>query len=206
VTSRDDATTPAHWDEIYASDATSSVSWFQSVPSVSLRLVEAYTTAASAVVDVGAGASTLTDHLAASGYRDLTVVDLSREALRVVAAREALGPVTLVTSDVLAWRPARRYDLWHDRALFHFLIAPPDQRRYVEVAARALRPGGVAVLGVFASDGPTRCSGLATVGYTADDLAARFAPAFALETCEREVHATPAGVAQPFTWVVLRRA
>jgi SAM-dependent methyltransferase len=206
VTPRDDATATAHWDEVYATRVSSSLSWFQREPVVSLRLVEAHATTSSGIVDVGAGASLLLERLVERGYLDLTALDFSREALDQVAARVEPGRVSLVASDVLAWRPARHFDLWHDRALLHFLVEPGDQRRYVDVAARALRPGAVAVIGVFAPDGPAQCSGLAVARFDASDLAEVFGPAFVLEASEREVHVTPAGVDQPFTWAVLRRA
>jgi trans-aconitate methyltransferase len=203
-----DATDAAlHWNEVYGTRAPDEVSWYQRDPAVSLRLIESHARPDAAVVDVGAGASLLADRLLARGYRDLTLVDVARAALDRVAAR--LGPVAgveYVECDVRAWRPARRYDLWHDRAVFHFLVDSADQRRYVEVAAAALRPGGAVVLGTFAEDGPTHCSGLAVARYGAGPLAALFAPDFALEASEREVHHTPAGAVQPFTWVVLRRA
>jgi hypothetical protein len=111
-----------------------------------------------------------------------------------------------VASDVLAWRPRRRYDLWHDRALFHFLVDPLDQRLYVDVAAAALGPEGAIVLGCFAADGPTHCSGLPVTRHDAVEIASIFAPTFELEASEREVHQSPDGEAQPFTWVLLRRA
>ncbi|MFI5034919.1 MAG: class I SAM-dependent methyltransferase [Acidimicrobiales bacterium] len=208
MTSPGDAAAPTaagHWDEVYATRDASQLSWYQREPVVSLRLIASRTTPASAVVDVGAGESTLVDALAARGYRDLTAVDLSRVALDRVAARAGSTPITLVEADVLTWRPAREFDLWHDRALFHFLVDPDDQRRYVEVAAGALGPGGAVVLATFALDGPSTCSGLAVARHDAGDLAAIFAPAFALEANEREVHHTPAGGVQSFTWVVLRR-
>jgi len=206
VTPRDDATASARWDEVYATRAPTSLSWYQREPMVSLRLVETHASVTSAIVDVGAGASRLLERLAERGFLDLTAVDLSREALDQIATHDEMGFVTLVEGDVLAWRPERHFDLWHDRALFHFLVLPGDRRRYAEVAARVLRPGAVAVIGAFAPDGPTQCSGLAVARYGAGELAEAFGEAFVLESSEREVHVTPAGVEQPFTWAVLRRA
>jgi ubiquinone/menaquinone biosynthesis C-methylase UbiE len=159
------------------------------------------------VIDVGAGASTLADTLVDSGWTDVTVLDVSRTALAVV--RERLGErqrsVSFVVADVLSWQPGRTFDAWHDRAVFHFLIRPDQREKYVATASRAVRPGGVLVLGTFAADGPTQCSGLPTARYDADALAAAFAPGFTLEHSEREEHVTPGGAVQPFTWVVLRR-
>jgi hypothetical protein len=105
----------------------------------------------------------------------------------------------------LSWRPRRRYRVWHDRAVFHFLVDPQDQQRYVATATNAVEPEDAVVIGTFAGDGPTRCSGLPTARYTGDELAAAFAPAFRPIHSEREEHVTPSRVVQPFTWVVLRR-
>jgi hypothetical protein len=113
--------------------------------------------------------------------------------------------VRLLEQDVLSWTPDRDYDVWHDRALFHFLVEPADRKRYVEVAARTIRAGGVLILGTFAEDGPNHCSGLPVVRYSAPDLASAF-ESFSLVWDERDEHVTPGGVVQPFTWVVLRRA
>jgi hypothetical protein len=107
---------------------------------------------------------------------------------------------------VLTWQPGRTYDAWHDRAVFHFLVQPEQREQYVATASRAVPSGGILVLGTFASDGPTQCSGLPTSRYDADALAAVFAPGFTLEHSEREEHVTPGGAVQAFTWVVLRRS
>jgi SAM-dependent methyltransferase len=195
------------WDEVYATRNPTLLSWYQRDPAVSLRLVESRADTGAAIVEVGAGASTLADHLVARGYHDLTLVDLSRAALDLVTARLGdVAGVRTVIADVRSWIPSRRYDLWHDRALFHFLADPEDQRRYVRVAAEALGPGGVVVLGTFAEDGPTHCSGRPVARHGAADLAKTFAPTFTLAASERELHRTPSGAVQPFTWVVLERA
>lgn len=153
---------------------------------------------------MGSGASTLVDGLLAAGWSDLTLLDVSEEALDRVRAR--LGGlarrVRFVASDARVWHPERRYGAWHDRAVLNFLVDPGDRARYVEVAARAIRPGGVAVIGAFATDGPSQCSGLPTVRYDTAGLAAALAPPFVLEHAEREEHRTPAGIVQPFSWVV----
>jgi trans-aconitate methyltransferase len=113
--------------------------------------------------------------------------------------------VAFVRSDVLDWSPDRAYDVWHDRAVFHFLSNDAERARYVERATEAVRPGGAVIVASFAADGPTHCSGLPVRRHTADDLAGTFASAFTLESNEREEHVTPAGGTQPFTWAVLRR-
>lgn len=197
-----------HWNRVYEATPSTGVSWYQREPSTSLRLIEATDVgAAVAVIDVGAGASALVDHLLALGYVDVTVLDVSVRALDAV--RQRLGPagdrVTFVEHDVLTWEPDRRFGVWHDRAVFHFLTEPTDRDRYVEVAAKAVRRGGWVVLATFAEDGPPQCSGLPVSRYSAADLAAVFAPRFALISEDREEHVTPSGAVQPFTWVTLRR-
>lgn len=197
-----------HWDDVYDSRADDEVSWFQATPGTSVRLVALATRGrpGASVIDVGAGTSTLVDTLLDAGH-EVTVLDVSGEALATVADR--LGSraerVHRVEADLLHWQPGRTYDAWHDRAVFHFLTAEPDVTAYVQLATDAIAPEGALVLGVFAPDGPTSCSGLATNRYDAKALADRFTAAFVLEHEERELHCTPTGAVQAFTWVVLRR-
>ena len=194
-----------HWDAVYGTQAPDDLSWFQREPVVSLRLLSAYSRPSAAVLDVGAGASALGERLLEAGFTDLTLLDVSQTALAAVRGR--LGDrATYVTSDLLAWRPTRTYGAWHDRAVLHFLTDLDDQARYVGLAAEAVEPGGVVVLGTFAEDGPESCSGLPTTRWSAEQLAERFEPVFVRVHEEREEHVTPGGAVQPFTWVVLRRA
>lgn len=195
----------AHWDEVYGSTPLHAVSWFEARPETSLRLLAQTSPAGGPVVDVGAGASFLADALLDTGWSDVTVLDVSAEALDVVRERLAGRDVSYVVTDVLAWQPDRGYAAWHDRAVLHVLTDVDDRRAYVDVAGAAVVPGGAAVLGVFAEDGPSQCSGLPTARHSAAALEELFAPSFVLEHAEREEHVTPAGVVQPFTWVVLRR-
>jgi SAM-dependent methyltransferase len=196
----------ASWDEVYSARSATEVSWYQREPAVSLRLIESCGWPAS-VIDVGAGASVFVDCLLDAGYMDLTLLDLSQRALDQV--RERLGTaadsVAFVCGDLLHWTPTRTYDVWHDRAVLHFLTELPDRARYTETAAHAVRPGGHLVIGTFAEDGPTECSGRPVLRSSADDLVDMFAADFAPVHSEREEHVTPWGAGQPFTWVVLRR-
>jgi SAM-dependent methyltransferase len=196
-----------HWDTIYETKSIDQVSWFEAQPATSLRLLLAVVSRSAAVLDIGAGASRLVDGLIIAGFADVTVLDVSAKALSIVRERLAdrAEAVSFVVADVLSWVPSRGWDAWHDRAVFHFLVADVDRARYVDTATRAVAVGGVVVLGCFASDGPTQCSGLPTVRYNAADLASLFAPAFILTHAEREEHRTPGGSVQPFTWTVLRR-
>jgi trans-aconitate methyltransferase len=196
-----------HWEGVYDSRAVDEVSWFQTEPSISRRLVTAAASRESPVVDVGAGAAHLVDLLLDDGCTDLTVLDVSARALAVVQDRlgDRAEQVTWVHGNVLDWQPGRTYDVWHDRAVFHFLTEPTDRSRYVDLVRRAVRPGGVVIVATFAPDGPTHCSGLPVARQDAAGLAAVFGSGFELEHSEREEHRTPSGVVQPFTWVVLRR-
>jgi cyclopropane fatty-acyl-phospholipid synthase-like methyltransferase len=184
------------------------VSWWQSVPGLSLGLVERHPGRVDEpVIDVGAGWSTLVDHLLARGYRDLTAVDLSVSALNTV--RERLGPagaaVTLSVADVLDLRPGRRYTLWHDRAVYHFLTEPDERADYLASLNRSLAPHGWLVVATFGPDGPTTCSGLPIVRYTHEELVAQF-PGYELVATAGEDHLTPWGSTQQFTAVLLRRS
>jgi 2-polyprenyl-3-methyl-5-hydroxy-6-metoxy-1,4-benzoquinol methylase len=201
-------TSPAeHWDGVYQTRATDEVSWFQAEPATSLRLVTSMVPTTGSVLDVGAGSSTLVDSLLAQGFRDLTVVDVSERALQVVRERlgAAAGGVSLVHTDLLDWEPARTFDVWHDRAVFHFLTAPGSRSLYVRQVETAVVPGGSVIVATFAADGPTHCSGLPVCRYDVAGLRAEFGSGFDLVHSEREEHRTPAGVVQPFVWVVLRR-
>jgi SAM-dependent methyltransferase len=193
-----------HWNAVFASRDLSTVSWFEETPTHSVELLRQQP---GSVIDIGAGASRLPDALLTDGRDDVTVLDISHEALAVTRDRlgSAAGRVAYVVSDVLAWEPARTYDAWHDRAVLHFLTAPADQAAYVDLAARALSPDGLLVLATFGPDGPTSCSGLPTARHSADDLAALLAPAFTLTHAEARTHRTPAGAEQQFTWISARR-
>jgi SAM-dependent methyltransferase len=198
----------ARWDDAYAQgDATRS--WFQAAPEMSLRMLDAAgVTATDSVIDVGGGASPLAGALLARGFRDVTVLDISAAGLD--CARRRLGPradlVHWLIADIRGWRPSRRYAVWHDRAVFHFLTAEPDRRDYLRALADGTGPGAVAVVGCFAPDGPPRCSGLPVARYAPRDLADEIGPGWTLVAEDREAHITPAGLTQPFTWAALRRA
>ncbi len=194
-----------HWSAVYRNRAEQEVSWFQRQPTMSMRLlVHAGLTADSSVIDVGGGASTLVDHLLERGVRDVTVLDVAAPALQAARYRlgDAAGPVTWLVRDLLDWRPDRRYTLWHDRAVFHFLTDPEDRARYAAILGQALQPGGHVVIATFAEDGPDRCSGLPVARYGPATLAAEF-PDLSVSRAEREEHRTPSGIIQPFTWLVL---
>ena len=195
------------WEGVHSGHDVDGVSWWQSVPGLSLGLVDATGVGADApVIDVGAGWSTLVDHLLERGHTDLTAVDLSTSALTEV--RERLGPagdaVVLTVADVLDLVMGRRYALWHDRAVFHFLTEPDEREDYRRSLRRQLAPGGWVVVATFGPDGPTTCSGLPIVRYTHEQLAAQF-PDLELVDTAGEDHETPWGTVQQFTAVLLRQ-
>jgi SAM-dependent methyltransferase len=199
-----------HWEGVYASKAVDEVSWYEPTPETSVSLVLTDGVPAS-VVDVGSGASALADELLAAGVAAVTLVDLSPTALAATRERLSRLPgergaaVTTVVGDVLIWRAESPYDVWHDRAVFHFLTDPADRASYLESVRAALRSGGLLVVGTFAADGPEQCSGLPTARYTEDELAAVFGDDFETVRSLRTEHRTPWDTVQPFSWVVLRR-
>lgn len=198
----------AHWQGVYTAKAETDVSWFQDSPSPSLELFDLVKAGAdTAVVDVGGGASRLVDALVARGIVDVTVLDLSAQALEV--ARKRLGAaaagVGFIAADVTAWEPERRFAVWHDRAAFHFLTETGPQEAYISRLKRGLDPGGYAIIGTFAPDGPERCSGLPVQRHDAQSLAALLGPDFTLVDHRRHDHVTPWRSVQKFQFSTFRR-
>jgi hypothetical protein len=199
---------------VYSSRDEQEVSWYQADPATSIRLItEAAASIAgedSAVVDAGGGASLLASRLADEGFTDLTVVDVSAAALSRARARPGGDRVTWVTADLLAWRPRRAYQVWHDRAVFHFLTSPDSRAAYLATLRAALPGGGAIILATFAADGPERCSGLPVARYDAPALARELTGAFGdsvtITGQLAEQHRTPSGIIQPFTWITARLA
>ncbi len=197
-----------HWETVYGAKAPDAVSWFQPHAERSLRLVQATGVSTSAaILDVGGGASTLVDDLLALGYVDLTVLDLSAAALaaarsrlgaRATAVRWLVADITAVTLDEAS------VDVWHDRAVFHFLTSAVQRAAYMRTLRHTVKPGGHVIVATFAEDGPEKCSGLPVMRYSATALHAEFGSAFALVTKERESHTTPFGTVQQFTYCYCR--
>lgn len=192
------------WDERYRTVGSQQVSWFALEPTTSLAILDQLgVTAAAAVIDVGGGASHLADRLVDRGFTDVTVLDVS--SLALAEARKRLGDrVEWERADLLDWVPQRRWDVWHDRAVFHFLTVPEERETYRRLIRESVEPGGFVVIGTFAQDGPTSCSGLPVNRYTSADLAAAFAPGMEPLLTQREDHRTPSGAIQPFTWTAFR--
>lgn len=192
-----------HWEQVYREKSAQEVSWYQPQPALSLQLIAATGIAAeAAVIDVGGGASTLVDGLLDAGHTDLTVLDIAASALQVAQAR--LGPraaqVKWLESDITTFQPQRRYALWHDRAVFHFLTQTEDRARYVSALQQGLAPDGHLLIAAFAVGGPSRCSGLEIVQYDVEKMSATLGEAFVLQSTAQEDHLTPAGKQQAFNY------
>jgi SAM-dependent methyltransferase len=203
-----DVSRKAHWETVYTTKGEREVSWFQENPAPSLELIALTAVSADAsIIDVGGGASRLIDSLVERKMGQITVLDLSGAALE--AARERLGEagagVEWIVADVTTWEPAKTYDLWHDRAAFHFLTDQADQSAYADRLKRAVKRGGYVIIGTFALDGPDRCSGLPIMRHDAASLSAMLGTDFNLIDARRHGHATPWGAVQRFQFSTFRR-
>jgi trans-aconitate methyltransferase len=204
----EDAGRQAHWENVYTTKGENEVSWFQQSPAPSLELiVQAGAVSNSAIIDIGGGASRLVDSLVERGFEDITVLDLSSAAL--AAARSRLGAsaerVSWIVADATTWEPARAYDIWHDRAAFHFLTDANDRAAYITRLERGLKIGGHAIIATFAPDGPEKCSGLPVARYDSASLGRTLGATFKLVHTQRHEHATPWDSRQNFQFSVFRR-
>jgi hypothetical protein len=184
------------------------MSWYQPQLAKSLQLIrQAAPDTRASVIDIGGGASTLPDSLLLAGYGDITVLDIADAALKQSQERLAAAPgrVSWLVADITHWMPPRTWDVWHDRAVFHFLTAAAAQDSYIAALRQGTHAGSTAILATFALDGPERCSGLAVQRYSATTLAERIGRPFALVDHAAERHITPGGSVQNFTYAVLRR-
>lgn len=198
----------AHWEDVYRTKAVDEVSWYRPHLDVSLGLIEsAAPDRGSAIIDVGGGEATLVDDLVARGYGDVTVLDISRAAIEVAKTRmgAAAAPVHWVTGDITEVElDAARYDLWHDRAVFHFLTRAEDRAAYVRQVARVVKPGGHVIVATFGPEGPEQCSGMDVVRYDAGSLHGEFGAEFRLLDSVTELHETPWGTPQQFMYCFCR--
>jgi len=197
-----------HWNRIYSTKAAKELSWHEDDPTLSLHLIERYAAPHSSIVDVGGGSSMLVSLLVRSGFGPSTVVDLSEAALQQV--RDRLDPserdlITFREGNILETKDLGQFDVWHDRAVFHFLNEAKDRKRYIEVAERTVRPGGHLILGTFALDGPERCSGLPVCRYDSACIAQLFERGFQVLDSVDHFHKTPWGAEQRFLFTVLSK-
>ena len=198
-----------HWEHVYSTKKTESVSWFQEHAEQSMRLIRGTGVPYSAgIIDVGGGASTLVDDLLRSGYRAVSVLDLAAAALSVAKARlgERASEVQWTEGDITkVLLPVHAFDVWHDRAVFHFLTSKEDRAAYVDTVLRSVKPGGHVIVATFAEDGPIQCSGLPVMRYGPSELHAEFGSPFSLVQHEREEHHTPFGTVQKFVYCYCRK-
>jgi SAM-dependent methyltransferase len=199
----------AHWDGVYATREPRAVSWFEASPEVSLALIEqAHVAHDASILDIGGGASRLAGALVADGHQDVTVADISGASLQ--KAKAQLGAdaerVHWLAADVRSHDFDRHCDLWHDRAVFHFMVSSADRDGYLDTLLRTLRPGGHAIIATFGLDGPTRCSGLPTRRYDALELIRLLGSTFRSITSRLHEHTTPDGTRQQFVYLLARRA
>lgn len=197
----------AHWDAAFAG-GDEQRSWYQERPSESLRAIKRVVPDRdAAIIDVGGGSSALSGALLDAGYRDLTVLDVSKTALSLAESRLGNNAerITWIVADVLVWRPARRYLVWHDRAVLHFFVDADDRRAYVQTLREALAPGGYVIIASFAPTGPEQCSGLPVHRSSADDILDLLGSGFSTVDSRVQVHTTPSDKEQPLTWVTARR-
>jgi 2-polyprenyl-3-methyl-5-hydroxy-6-metoxy-1,4-benzoquinol methylase len=196
-----------HWQNVHRTKDERSASWFQQTPAISLKLIrDSGLAPGSSVIDIGGGTSPLADALLGAGYR-VTVLDISEAALSVAKERlaERASDITWIAADVRGWEPSGVYDLWHDRAAFHFLTEPQDRAAYVERLKLALRPGGTAIIATFALDGPEKCSGLPVVRYSGESLTQTLGPDFERIETRPHDHQTPSGAIQKFRFSRFRK-
>jgi len=197
-----------HWERIYGTKAPEAFSWYQPHLELSLKIIErAAPDFSASIIDVGGGESTLVDDLLADGYKNVTVLDVSRTAIDVSKKRlgEASEHVKWLVADITkAELPSCAYDIWHDRAVFHFLTAIDERRAYVRQVAHAVKPRGHVIVSTFGPEGPTKCSGLDVVRYDADSLHEEFGVHFHLLDHSEELHRTPLGTVQQFLYCLCR--
>jgi SAM-dependent methyltransferase len=191
-----------HWESIYSNKQPSEVSWTQSIPAISLEFIHQLKVPFNAsIIDIGGGDSSLVDCLLQEGYTDLTVLDISEAAIKRAQKRlgDAASKVKWIVGDMLEFKPERKYQLWHDRAAFHFQTDPKNVDRYLSIMKNAI--DGIVIIGTFSTDGPSKCSGLDVQQYDEGSMKRKFeATGLKNIECKREDHVTPAGAVQNFVF------
>ena len=197
-----------HWEQVFSTRPEQEMSWFEPVPLLSLEMIRKSAHGKSdSIIDIGGGNSRLVDCLLAEGYGSVAVLDVSQKALAISQSRlgSKAAAVQWIKSDVLAWRCTSPFDIWHDRAAYHFLTEAPEQAAYAALASNAVKSGGVLIVATFALEGPPSCSGLPVYRSSAEMIAANFAPSFELTESLPYEHGTPSGTIQRFQVTSLRR-
>ena len=202
-TGKPDFNRQAHWEGVYSKKKSTEVSWYQLQPECSLELIKATGVDASAsIIDIGGGASTLVDFLLDAGYQNLSVLDIAHGAIEQAKSRlgQHADKVEWLEQDITSFIAKESFDVWHDRAVFHFLTDAADRLSYVDVMCNALKPGGHAIVATFNLDGPEKCSGLDVVRYSPESMSAIFGAGFQLVETRSEKHETPGGASQSFVY------
>lgn len=198
-----------HWENIYLTKKPEEVSWYQKSPSLSLKFIEkSQLYKSSSIIDIGGGDSLLADHLLRLGYQNITVLDISKKSIE--RAKKRLGKdaksVRWIVSDIIQFVPDTEYDLWHDRAAFHFLSTENEINKYIDIAYRSLKEEGIAVIGTFSLKGPLKCSGIEVMRYSEQSMADRLHPRFKKIECLSVDHITPAESRQNFTYCRFKKS
>ena len=197
-----------HWEDVYRNTATEEVSWYQDHPAMSLSLIESTRVAKSGnLIDVGGGDSTLVDHLLQHGFEHITILDISSAALERAKSRlgERANRATWIEGDVTDFRSSHTFDVWHDRALFHFLTEEEDRTRYLESMTRVVRPQGHVIIATFTYEAPATCSGLPVVRYSPQFLGIAIGKDYEFVESVEQLHRTPGGTKQPFIYCRFRK-
>ena len=192
-----------HWENVYQTHPLTQVSWYEPIPDTSLTIIKNFKLPKdAAIIDIGGGDSLLVDYLLMMGYTNITVLDISAKAIERAKARLGENAVLVkwVVSDVLEFTSTEKYDLWHDRATFHFLTDPGEQQKYLDMVHRYLTPNGYMVLSTFSTDGPEKCSGLPVQQYTENTLPTLFDRYFEKIRCFTKMHITPFNTIQSFVF------
>lgn len=197
-----------HWNKVYDSKMPTEVSWYEPMPETSLNYIaECKLDKEAAIIDIGGGDSFLAEFLLARGFKDVTVVDISEKAIE--RAKQRLGEraeeITWIVADASEFKPDKQYDLWHDRAAFHFLTEDEQVERYLQTVKRSVKPGGFLVMGTFSENGPKKCSGIEIRQYSIDQMQALFSNGFTTLGCKNIDHETPSGGTQNFTFCSFRK-
>jgi 2-polyprenyl-3-methyl-5-hydroxy-6-metoxy-1,4-benzoquinol methylase len=197
-----------HWEQVYETKSFEQVSWFQDVPQTSIDFFKQASLPTDAhIIDAGGGESRFVDFLLQEGYTNITVLDISEKAIerKRTALGEQASTVKWIVSDIATFSPTEKYDFWHDRATFHFLTAGEEITRYVQTIKEAVNPNGYLLIGTFAKDGATKCSGLTITQYSEEELVGKFDSDFDKITCLPTEHATPFETIQRFVFCMFRK-
>lgn len=197
-----------HWNKVYDSKTPTEVSWYEPMPETSLNYItECKLDNDAAIIDIGGGDSFLAEFLLAKGFTDVTVVDISEKAIERAKKRlgERAEEIKWIVADASEFKPERQYDLWHDRAAFHFLTEDEQVQNYLQTVKRSVKPGGFLVIGTFSENGPKKCSGIEIRQYSVSQMQDLFSDDFTTMSCKNIDHTTPSGGIQNFTFCSFRK-